>query len=1243
MKTKQFHLYYLRKKLNLNKKIKPLKYKVHLIFLEVYPNLKYYGYCVIYFLKLSKCVEDKIIVYIHGESLRVLKCFYICPRNIERKIKKEDIYKTNEYIDIYIRNFSLCGLYKLVIWFFYENIQESIEGIYVSRVCKEGITKEKRNKIENPNLSLISLDSLNKNYIEKICKRRKIFYFPFENDKSIKKLNFKNISFEDEKNYNYISTFCEFYYLPYIFPCLQDNNHKVYFSLSVSFEIKYIDTFSFYNKKLKLDNNGIFWRRLYNYMLVGKKYDKKRKKKSKRWVLYNRLEEKEKLINKKYLYQNYNRSDILHSFPSVVTNSRIKNVYYNKRIIHFNSFLMNKNFLIKKLLFHYSNKWEHGKYNVVSIIDKNSGYALKKHFTRNTKMLKKKKKKKEMIITNKYISNNHYNNCYSKRNKKYLTYKFYNTHKIVHYNFCLFIGIYNRLYFKMDGIDIYVYIEKRNNNIEYIKKVYEYFINLLIFILDIFMKNNIFKREIRKNGFLQFMIVRRYKYVGEENANCLTFLESFILINNHSKIYDIYNCIKLSVHEIFHIIWGNSIYIKKEKYLWLKEGLTRYMEYQIGFLVLKKQISKKINNNNNNNNNINNIGALYHSCRYRCSICRCCVRRDMYKIKLCNILNSFFYVHIIDTLNIYNHALNIDKKTYDKKNICRKKNAAREYKHICDNNHKSYKNNDINSVLHIKESKYKIDYTKAMNYFYNNLTYNKGMNIFKMMYILCYPFFNIILELLYFTFYKYSITYKKILIFIHFFFNFFGLKPWFLLCSDKNVGMKNNRRKLQGLVRQSKYIKCLSRYCIKRKKFVSRDNKKSISYRSYIKWEYIKNKKPNYHNYNISYKYYLTFYKCEYFRNCCSNFLKVLFKKNFLHFYKIICTEIKGKYNKKKKVKVKQKCRYLMNKFTHLYNKRNFYCSLSYRRYNINKELLKYSYERNIFKVILRNYINVVGPPKIFLKFLKKKKKLLIIQKHFYYNNYEQRIIETPILFHVPLIFTFNKKMYKIILNKKYILIDYVNVKNKTKKKIHKFKIKFNILNKKIQMERSKRSFLNLRKCNKIKTKEKNHNSLFIRYKDGGYFSFHFVDMYTFHFLINAMKDNKYKICDIYYVLMNIILQYLTCIKSLKEAKRLNSLILMQILRVLGFLRNNTNTVNGSFSIAIIVIVEFLKCYIYFIPYLKRIENKKLTLKVKKEIKSNEYYVNVESNEELDFLFNDMRKNLSKILFFFKESINLCS
>ncbi|KOB87011.1 hypothetical protein PFDG_02984 [Plasmodium falciparum Dd2] len=99
----------------------------------------------------------------------------------------------------------------------------------------------------------------------------------------------------------------------------------------------------------------------------------------------------------------------------------------------------------------------------------------------------------------------------------------------------------------------------------------------------------------------------------------------------------------------------------------------------------------------------------------------------------------------------------------------------------------------------------------------------------------------------------------------------------------------------------------------------------------------------------------------------------------------------------------------------------------------------------------------------------------------------------------------------------------------------------------------------------------------------------------------------------------------------------------MQILRVLRLLRKNTNTMNGSFGLAKIFIIEFLKCYIYFSPYLKTIENKKLTLKVKKEIKSNEYYENVESNEELDFLFKDMRKNLSKILFFFKESINLCS
>ncbi|KOB87010.1 hypothetical protein PFDG_02983 [Plasmodium falciparum Dd2] len=191
----------------------------------------------------------------------------------------------------------------------------------------------------------------------------------------------------------------------------------------------------------------------------------------------------------------------------------------------------------------------------------------------------------------------------------------------------------------------------------------------------------------------------------------------------------------------------------------------------------------------------------------------------MYRIKLWNILNSYFYVHIIDTLNIYNHALNIDNKIYNKKSMGRKK-VTSEYDHIYDKNYISCKNNDINSVSHVKESKYKIEYTQMMNYFYNNLTYNKGMNIFKLICILCYPFFNIILELLYFTFHNNSITYKKILIFIHFFFNCFGLKPWFLLCSDKNGEAKNNRRKLQGVVRKSKYIKCLSTYFKKRKEFV---------------------------------------------------------------------------------------------------------------------------------------------------------------------------------------------------------------------------------------------------------------------------------------------------------------------------------------------------------------------------------------------------------------------------------------
>ncbi|SOV19851.1 M1-family alanyl aminopeptidase, putative [Plasmodium gaboni] len=1294
MKTKQLHLYHLGKNLNLNKNIKPLKYKVHLIFLKLYPHLRYYGYCVIYFLKLSKCFEKKISVYLHGEYLRVLKCFYICPCNIERRIRKEDIYKRNEYIDIYLKNCSLSGLYKLVIWFCCENIEKSIEGIYVSHLSKEGIREEPRNKIRNKNLFLSSLDSVRKNYIQNIFERRNRFYFEFENDKNIRRFHFKNICFEDEKNYNYISTFCEFYYLANIFPCLQDNNDKVCFSLSVSFQIKLIDSCSFYNNKIKLDN-GIFCEQLYNYMNIEELYVKKRKKESKKGVLYNKYEEKKKknLKNKKYLYSNYDRFNILRPSLSVVSNSKIKNVYINKRISRFNSFRRNKKFLIKKLLFQCSNKWKHGKYNNSRVIEKKCGYKLRNHFIRynnnnNNKIIKKEKKKNRMI-TNKYILNNYHNKCYSKkRNKKFLTYKFYNTNKILHYNFCLFIGIYNRIYFKLNGIDIYIYFEKGNNNFEKIRKSYEYFLDLLIYILHMYMKNHNFKREIKKNGFLQFMIVRNYKYSGEENANCLTFLERFILINKTNRLYDIYKCIRLLVHEIFHIIWGNSIYIKKKKNLWLKEGLARMIEYKLSYLILKRQVrnlkkKNKINSNNHNNiNNINNSCSInylvctnyrcYNS-NYRCYITNyyccnnygfcndyfcccnhvdcypCSIRRDMYIIILWNILNSFFYIHIIDTLNTYNHSVHIGYKKCDKKGI-RSKKEAKKYNHKSDKKHKSYRNKELNCVLNIKECINRMAYTKTMNYFYNNITYNKGMNIFKMIYILCYPFYNIIMDLLFFTFYNYSITFKKILIFIQFFFYFFDLKPWFVLSSDKYCVNRNNMKKVQGVVIRSKYIKCISRYFKKRKKniYFSGDNKKKIlSYRSCIKWEYLKNKKKNYNN--TKHKYDLSFYKNEYFENCWSNFLKVSFKRYFLQFYKIICTMKTGEYKKKQKKnnqekkKNNQKCRYLKNKVTPLYNKTSFLCSLFYARSHINKELLKSFYERNIFDVILRNYINVVAPPKIFFKYLKEEKKLLIMQKHFYYDNNQGRFIETPILFHIPLIFTFNNKKYKILLNKKSMLIDCVNLQNKTGKKIAKCRINLNLFNKKIKILRRKRPFLNIEKCDKFKATEKKQNSLILRYKDGGYFSFHCEDMYTFRFLINGMEGNKYNVYDIHYVFMNIILQYLKSIKTLKEAKRLNSLILRQILKVISVLWKNSNYMSRSIGTAKILFMEFLRCYMFFSPCLKKIENKKLTLKIKEEIKRIEYNEYVEKDDDLFFLFNDIRKNLYKIIFYFKQSMNLCS
>ncbi|SBT80219.1 M1-family alanyl aminopeptidase, putative [Plasmodium malariae] len=1084
MNTKQLHLYHLRKHIRANRLIKPLMYSVHLLFLKLRPCLKYYGYSEIHFLKKAES-EKKIRIYSDTKHFHILKCVLTNPScDIYTIITKDDVKKGRSYFDIHMKELNEKGIYRLIIFFYNENDENKVEGIYISNVLKN-LNKKKNSLISKNNKNIKDGITTSHNNCYHLC---------FQNaEKKTLNFDFKKMKFEDKHTYTYINTFCEFFFLPSIFPCIQSTIHRVKFKLKLSFEIKS----NYIKKKKKKRDNFSFFMPYVNLHLRGTK-----------WSCRSNVKKgKEKYEDEREFYKGekrkrMKRSAVKHLRPSnlVVSNTKLKGVYHSKCNECFTCFLLCS-------CFGYVQRPEYG-HRLEEHTCIKSNYARRKR-TKGGKCRKELCNK----ITNQV-----------KKEKEYITFEFYTTSKIANYTFCLFIGIYHKIEFKIKGFPIFIYIENYRKN-EMSK--YSYFTKILGKILLMFMNISIFRKKLLQNTFLQCILLNKYKYAGEENYNCVTFLISFIQINEENEndnLDKLFLQVKLIVHEIFHTLWGNCLYFRKEKYLWCKEGLTRYYELKYTKYILKKLKNRK------------------H------------IKLTVY---IFITLEYYFYVLTTDVLNAYNHALNIDSNLYklhDCPRVISRKGGSPTATATLEN-------------LRVRD----------VHHFYNILTYNKGMYVFKIISIVSRPHFDTIMNLLYFTFYNRSINWSKIVTLFHFFFQLFRIKPFFLNC--------HKYRKIAEQV--IKFIK-------KKKKFFTRSLVKLIRVKSACKrkWiNYTKKKKAHRKNKNFASTYNSVIIPLFW-----SNFLKPSFKKYFLTYYRKIhrryralggVTIYKGKINKRwKKSQKNEKC---PNSRTNARNEKSLDNFARVNVQSITKKAKVAYVKKNNLKNILENYINIVGPPKIFFKFLKKRNKLLITQRHFYYDNYEQEFKETNILFQIPITFTFNKRIYKILLTNKFILL---NVEIKRGIYPHKGKEKQVITS---------------------------GNIFTISLKNISYFSYHFVDMFSFKFIVNAIKKNKCCKFDIIHIIVNIILYLLVRVKTLQHARNLTLLICRQL-----FLVSHPH-----------VSVEI------FISRLIKIENRKLKIELEKELRKSDHFD--EMHIKCSFLLKDFRIYLSKIFFYFKESASTLS
>ncbi|VWU48212.1 M1-family alanyl aminopeptidase, putative [Hepatocystis sp. ex Piliocolobus tephrosceles] len=1173
MKTIQKHLCQIKKHTNSNKHIKPLMYKVHLLFLQLKPFLMYCGYSTLYFLKFTN-KEKSIRVYVDTRYYKICKVFLLnCSKakGTNKIIKNLNIKKKDNYLNIYTNDLKSIGLYKLFVFFYYKNGEEKIEGIYVLKIKKNKklttttCTKKNTNNSENSNTENDNSENNNYDSINNFD-QKKCYYFRFKNDKKKRTINFDftDIKFEHANCYTYINTFCECFYLPLIFPCLLYNIHKVKFKLSVSFRIN-SDTLTVQNVSniAKTDAN-----RLGLYHLI--KYNNTNSKNIKLLLHIYEKQFQGKVINKigkckinklsslnKKVFYNKNKYNNQYTqskkyiinclTPSnlVVSNSKLKKVYYS-------TCKGTTKFLFCNKIYNKCNKCnERNKCNEYNKHKNERCFSQLRLVPTETNVKKSTKLEKN-------------NNTLKKNNKtnEFITYKFYGTDKIANYSFCLFVGIYDKIYFKIKNISFYIYLEQYKN--DQAKKIkYDFFINIIKkIIILIFKRLKVLKKKIYESKFLQFMVVNMYKYAGEENYNCITLLMSFVRslieidsgvtssINNNitgenknnelTSWFKVIQAIKLIIHEMFHIVWGNCLLFKKEKYLWCKEGLTRYYEIKYSPLILKKLK---------------------------------CIKWSRYILSLWLLLEYYFYVIIIDTLNEYNHILNIKYVNIKKKYICN-----RNYYHFYD--------------------------TKDIHYFYNTLTYNKGMNIFKIINIISKPYFDNIMDLIYFTFYNCSINMDKILTLIHFFFIKLQIKQSitrYKINKKKVKQLKHMIKKKKRTWYISKNIKMFKKVH-KKKKLQQKLQKHLYIYMlNYIpKYKY----KNQYKTVNCKTNTGLHPYTCILLPYTCSNFFKLTFKKYFVIYYKIHKRKLAINKGMNRNKNGKQSNVIKMLPLQNCANESKF-IQLHVR--HTMKQIKMIQMEKNIFKSILNNYLNVVGAPKLFLKFIKTKAKLQITQKHFYYDNYNQKLKKTNILFQIPFIFTLNSKTYKILLTKKNTMIDIDNEKK----------------------------YLRSKKTKNIKRGQQNIFQISI--KNSCYFSYHFVNISSFKCVLNSIENNDTKI-DVFYIIINIIMNFLVCVKSLKHAQYLIRLISEQLFMVYKLLKNISNTTDEAYMIGMILCIEFFQCYIHFSSYFENIENMNLKIEIRKEVIKSQQMGEV--NKQIEFLLKDFRIFLSKIFFFFKESIN---
>ncbi|EUD69195.1 hypothetical protein C922_00058 [Plasmodium inui San Antonio 1] len=1097
----QTHLYHLRKSSEADTSLTPLMYKLHFHFLKLRRPLKYLGKCVTYYAStLGK--RKRIKIYADTDHLRIIKVALISSCGKAIQIERIEIKKKRNNFYIHLKEPTKIGVYKLVTFFYYQNGEKKTEGIYPASNRKLG--RKRKKCVETP--------PRGKDPTEEEHKERG-FHFVLPNGGEIFHFHFKRVKFESKRRYTYINTFCEYFYLPLVFPCLLYNNHRAKFRLKVSFEIEL-------NGASSVESTwgeppigpGV------NSSFTDGHNDKKAHG------------DRDTPIR------------VVSPVDLVVTNSRLKRVYYSQGGGGLYSSLWKRlqGGSIGRRHCRKASRWSRVPWYTRLPLSRKADLFRSPLNRRNAATKKDEMHSpiggpKKLWKLYQPSEGRRKLTEASSGGKKFITYHFCETSKITSYTFCLFAGLYNKVELKVKRISVFIYIEKGEpSESSNERSRHDFFLHVVKETLMMYLKIHVFHAMLEESGFIQFMILNTYKYAGEENHNCVTLLMSLIAgstvfsenrnnleVDFHKKV----SLVKLIVHEIFHSFWGNCLYFKKAKYLWLKEGLTRYYELRLSKSVLSKM-------------------SRFASYRW--------------KLTLWFTLEYHFYILLVDTLNVYNHALDFSRGGETK---CRE---------------------DM--------------YSKDIHHFYNTLTYNKGMNIFKMISVMTRPYFSLIMNLLFYTFYNCSINLRKFFKFFHFFFRLFHVKPFFLNYNP----YEKCARIMKALIRR-------------KRKFSFGQLQRAVggARRSTLRGGRLRHKEAPCASQE-------TVWGASFTHLLSSSFLKRPFKKRFQAY----CIEEaknpgrkpigsakrkrtpgvrprRGRKNRASKIaswgRVQPALRRIPQK------------GAPFKKAVASKKVAASPKQSYVLEKIVQTYVSVVGPPKIFLKFFKNKNKLLITQKHFYYDNYEQTFKETNVLFHVPLIFTVGRKVYNVLLTRRYALIDVL---------------------------RGNEKGLREKKTNQL---NEDQNTFTMNAQNVSYFSFHFVDIFSFQFILNSIKHNLCRKADIIHVITNVFLSLLVRLKSLKQIKYLNSLVSRQVFLLYKLLKEMRHTKGEVHTVGMILCEEFFKCYDHFSSYFSKIEDHKLKIEINRELRSCEKFDYL--RDEIEFVFKDFRNSLSKIFFFYKETI----